>query len=117
MAVDQRIALPLHPEYRTMPMVWYIPPLSPFMNALGEQANQLSPQVIFPTISQFRIPIDYLASLFTAGDTTVIKKVLQKLVDMRTYIRYKQIDKPFDPSILIKAGMTDKQAEKIYTDR
>ena len=24
-----KVALPLHPEYRTMPMVWYIPPLSP----------------------------------------------------------------------------------------
>src|SRR4029078_5706762 len=24
-----RIALPLHPEYRTLPMVWYVPPLSP----------------------------------------------------------------------------------------
>ncbi len=23
------VALPLHPEYRTLPMVWYIPPLSP----------------------------------------------------------------------------------------
>jgi nitrate reductase / nitrite oxidoreductase, beta subunit len=24
-----RVALPLHPEFRTPPMVWYIPPLSP----------------------------------------------------------------------------------------
>src|SRR5690625_7479321 len=28
MVIDWKIALPLHPEYRTMPMVWYIPPLS-----------------------------------------------------------------------------------------
>ena len=26
---EHRIALPLHPEYRTLPMVWYVPPLSP----------------------------------------------------------------------------------------
>lgn len=32
MIIDWKIALPLHPEYRTMPMVWYIPPLSPIMN-------------------------------------------------------------------------------------
>ena len=32
LAMDWRIALPLHPEYRTMPMVWYIPPLSPVMS-------------------------------------------------------------------------------------
>ena len=29
MARSGRIALPLHPEYRTLPMVWYVPPLSP----------------------------------------------------------------------------------------
>ena len=29
MAVDWKVALPLHPEYRTLPMVWYVPPLSP----------------------------------------------------------------------------------------
>ena len=29
MAVDWKLALPLHPEYRTLPMVWYVPPLSP----------------------------------------------------------------------------------------
>src|SRR5699024_7362586 len=83
LAVEQKIALPLHPEYRTMPMVWYVPPLSPFMKPFGEQLNSLDPNVIFPTINQFRIPIDYLASLFTAGDTEIIKNVLKKLVAMR----------------------------------
>jgi nitrate reductase beta subunit len=29
MAVEWKVALPLHPEYRTLPMVWYVPPLSP----------------------------------------------------------------------------------------
>ena len=27
LAVDWKLALPLHPEYRTLPMVWYVPPL------------------------------------------------------------------------------------------
>ncbi|SUH33370.1 respiratory nitrate reductase 1 subunit beta [Salmonella enterica subsp. enterica] len=26
MAIDWKLALPLHPEYRTLPMVWYVPP-------------------------------------------------------------------------------------------
>ena len=30
------LALPLHPEYRTLPMVWYVPPLSPIQNAAAE---------------------------------------------------------------------------------
>lgn len=33
MAVEWRIAFPLHPEYRTLPMVWYVPPLSPIQSA------------------------------------------------------------------------------------
>src|SRR5690606_26938491 len=28
MAMDWKVAFPLHPEYRTLPMVWYVPPLS-----------------------------------------------------------------------------------------
>ena len=32
-ASSWRIALPLHPEYRTLPMVWYVPPLSPVESA------------------------------------------------------------------------------------
>lgn len=33
MAMDWKLALPLHPEYRTLPMVWYVPPLSPTQSA------------------------------------------------------------------------------------
>ena len=63
------VALPLHPEYRTMPMVWYIPPLSPVVDILrdtghdGEDVGNL-----FGAVDALRIPVDYLAGLFTAGD-------------------------------------------------
>jgi nitrate reductase beta subunit len=33
MAIDWKVAFPLHPEYRTLPMVWYVPPLSPIQSA------------------------------------------------------------------------------------
>src|SRR5699024_12782137 len=33
---EYKVALPLHPEYRTMPMVWYIPPLSPVVDAISQ---------------------------------------------------------------------------------
>ena len=29
LAIEYKLAFPLHPEYRTLPMVWYCPPLSP----------------------------------------------------------------------------------------
>ena len=56
------VALPLHPEYRTMPMVWYIPPLSPVVDVLrdtghdGEDAGNL-----FGAVDALRIPVEYLA--------------------------------------------------------
>ncbi len=40
LAKQYRLALPLHPEYRTMPMVWYIPPLSPVVDALRRQRQR-----------------------------------------------------------------------------
>ena len=30
--MDWKLALPLHPRYRTLPMVWYVPPLSPIQS-------------------------------------------------------------------------------------
>ena len=33
-----RWRLPLHPEYRTLPMVWYVPPLSP-INGVRRRAR------------------------------------------------------------------------------
>src|SRR5690554_6059672 len=39
LAKKHRVALPLHPEFRTMPMVWYIPPLSPVVEALADTGH------------------------------------------------------------------------------
>lgn len=114
MAVEQRIALPLHPEYRTLPMVWYVPPLSPFVNAFGGQIDDLDPNIIFPTINQFRIPIEYLANLFTAGDTDVVKAVLRKLVAMRMYMRQVNLGKEPNLEVLEAAGMTEQVARDMY---
>ncbi len=80
-------------------MVWYVPPLSPFMNAFGGAGDSIDPRVVFPTIEQMRIPIEYLANLFTAGDTQVIKNVLRKLVAMRSYMRNENLGKDADPNI------------------
>src|SRR6187401_716816 len=68
LAVRHRVALPLHPEYRTLPMVWYIPPLSPVSDVVHAAGyDPADPDQVFATIDSLRIPIDYLANLFTAG--------------------------------------------------
>ncbi len=112
---DYKVALPLHPEYRTMPMVWYIPPLSPVVDLLksqghdGEQANNL-----FGAIDELRIPVEYLAELFTAGDTEIVTLVLQKLAAMRSYMRGVTLDLGRDEGLATAVGMTGAEIERMY---
>ncbi|MGZ7441681.1 nitrate reductase subunit beta [Paenibacillus sp. TH7-28] len=85
LAMKWKVALPLHPEYRTLPMVWYVPPLSPIMNHIEE--DELQTDMYIPAVDQMRIPLEYLASLLTAGDTKVIRRVLLKMTAMRVLMR------------------------------
>lgn len=88
LAVEFGLALPLHPEYRTLPMVWYIPPLSPMMQVLnsnGQQETEI--REFFAVLDHMRTPIDYLANLLTAGDTEAVTQVFEKMFMMRRYMR------------------------------
>lgn len=114
LAVEQKIALPLHPEYRTLPMVWYIPPLSPIMGAFEGALEGIDPRVIFPTIDQMRIPIEYLANMLSAGDTEVIRNVLKKMVVMRSCMRSVNLGKEPDKRLLDSVGMTEQTARDMY---
>ena len=88
LAMKHKVALPLHPEFRTLPMVWYIPPLSPLLGATTAMGgNPEDPDDVFHTISSLRVPIDYLAQLFTAGDSAMVEQVLGKLAAIRTHMR------------------------------
>ncbi|MBW0090763.1 nitrate reductase subunit beta, partial [Pseudonocardia sp. KRD-188] len=115
LAKEYRVALPLHPEFRTMPMVWYIPPLSPVVDRLaetghdGEDAGNL-----FGAIDALRIPVEYLAELFTAGDPEPVRGVLQKLAAMRSYMRDVTLDRPRDESAAAAVGMTGAQVLEMY---
>ncbi len=115
LACRYRVALPLHPEYRTMPMVWYVPPLSPVVEALrdtgfdGEDRPSL-----FAAIDSLRIPIEYLAGLFTAGDVQPVRGVLRTLAAMRSHMRNVNLGEENDPSIAEAVGMTTEEIEALY---
>src|SRR5690606_2732621 len=105
-----KVALPLHPEYRTVPMVWYIPPLSPVVDAVsrsghdGEDVDNL-----FGALESLRIPVQYLAEMFTAGDTEVVHGVLQRLAAMRSYMRDVNLGRETRPHIPHTVGFTEEQ--------
>jgi nitrate reductase beta subunit len=112
---EYRIALPLHPEYRTLPMVWYVPPLSPVLDAAGAAGrDDTDADDIFHTIRDLRIPVEYLAELFTAGDTGAAAGVLMKLAAMRSYMRARTLDGTVAEEILDGIGMTAAQVEAMY---
>ena len=100
------VALPLHPEYRTMPMVWYIPPLSPVVDVVRDTGHDAEDRGnLFAAIDTLRIPVEYLANLFTAGDTAPVEAVLKKLAAMRSYMRDINLGRDPDESIPQAVGM------------
>jgi nitrate reductase / nitrite oxidoreductase, beta subunit len=110
-----KVALPLHPEYRTMPMVWYIPPLSPVVDAVrdtGEDAE--NHRNLFAAVDALRIPVDYLAQLFTAGDPEPVDAVLRRLAAMRAYMRDINLGREPDASIPQAVGMGEEQMYDMY---
>jgi nitrate reductase / nitrite oxidoreductase, beta subunit len=109
-----RVALPLHPEYRTLPMVWYIPPLSPIVNTLETDGYEADPDDVFPAIEKLRIPVDYLANLLTAGDADVIRDVLLRLATMRGYMRKRDVLGEHDADMVTRSGMTVEDVEDMY---
>ncbi|MCT6980972.1 nitrate reductase subunit beta, partial [Salmonella enterica subsp. enterica serovar Oranienburg] len=62
MAMDWKLALPLHPEYRTLPMVWYVPPLSP-IQSVADAGGLPHNGNILPAVESLRIPVQYLANM------------------------------------------------------
>jgi nitrate reductase beta subunit len=110
-----RVALPLHPEYRTMPMVWYIPPLSPVVDVVRETGEDAEDRGnLFAAIEALRIPVEYLAELFTAGDTAPVEAVLRRLAAMRSYMRDVNLGRDPDGSIPAAVGMAEEEIYDMY---
>ncbi len=113
MAMDWKVAFPLHPEYRTLPMVWYVPPLSPLSAAaaagkIGVDADNM------PDVRSLRIPVRYLANLLTAGKEEPVVLALERMLAMRGYMRSKTIDGVIDESMATRVGLTPQAIEDMY---
>ena len=112
MAIDWKIAFPLHPEYRTLPMVWYVPPLSPIQ--AKAEAGLLGKNGVIPDVSKLRIPLRYLANLLTAGDERPVRLALERLLAMRAYMRSRHVDGVEAPEILAQVGLNRALVEDMY---
>ncbi len=112
MAIDWKLAVPLHPEDRTLPMVWYVPPLSPIQAAAD--AGKIGFDDQLPDIRSLRIPLRYLANLLTAGDEYPVVRALERLMAMRIFMRGRHVDNVENTEVLAKVGLTKAQVEEMY---
>ncbi|MFX6153055.1 nitrate reductase subunit beta, partial [Acinetobacter baumannii] len=67
-----------------------------------------------PDVSQLRIPVQYLANLLTAGDTTPVVRALERMLAMRAYQRSKHVDQEQNLAVLQYAGLTVDEVEDMY---
>ncbi len=132
------MALPLHAEFRTLPMLFYVPPLLPVMASLSKQKNNAmesaelgdvvkrwdddwlydtSTQDLFGTIENSRFPLQYMANLFAAGDVEKVSTSIKKLMAVRIYRRFKtvgDISEARADEALHEVGLTQELADDIY---
>jgi nitrate reductase beta subunit len=112
LAIDWKLAFPLHPEYRTLPMVWYVPPLSPIQAAA--ESGRMGMNGIIPDTKSLRIPVKYLANLLTAGKEAPIVAALDRMLAMRAYMRGKSVEGVADTSVLEQVGLSEAQVQDMY---
>ena len=68
-------------------------------------------------LEKARLPLEYLANLFTVGDVEPIKRVLKSMLAVRTYKRRQSVDGSIDQptlDMLADVGLTENEAEAIY---
>lgn len=113
--VEYSLALPLHPEFRTLPMVWYIPPLSPVVEAVtASGADGENHKILLTALATMRIPLEYLADLFAAGDPRPVERSLRRLAAMRSYMRDINLGDQPNPDIPAAVGMSEEQVKAMY---
>ena len=120
------LALPLHPEFRTLPMLFYVPPLLPVLGRLAEEGDAYAhasndPEDLFAPVGRARIPLSYLASLFSAGDVATIERVMRRLLAVRYHLRALRAagegaadERARAARALAEAELTPEDADAIY---
>ncbi|MBX9770372.1 MAG: hypothetical protein K2X29_03320, partial [Candidatus Obscuribacterales bacterium] len=115
--VKWKLALPLHIEWRTMPMLFYVPPLLPVMGKFDNGKYENVIDTFFTSLEKSRIPLKYLARMFSAGNEQIIESVMKKLMAVRYYKRSLEMN-DFDivttNRMMREASLTPEEAEEIY---
>jgi nitrate reductase beta subunit len=89
--------------------------LSPVVDVVKETAADAEDtRTLFAAIDQLRIPVEYLAELFSAGDIAPVQTVLRRLAAMRSYMRDINMGREPDGSIPAAVGMSEEAIYDMY---
>ncbi|MBK5293611.1 MAG: nitrate reductase subunit beta, partial [Acidobacteriia bacterium] len=112
-----KIALPPHIEYRTLPMLFYVPPMAPVMATKdGELVSHVSDK-LFHDIDESRVPVKFLANLFGAGHEGKVRYALRKQKAVRWLRRaltVGDVDMATAEAMLREADSSAEEADAIY---
>ena len=86
-----KLALPLHSEFRTVPMLFYVPPLLPVMANTDDGTYNAANEELFSPIEKARLPMEYLAKLFSAGNVEPVRLALKKQYAVRLFKRLETV--------------------------
>jgi nitrate reductase beta subunit len=112
-----KIALPPHIEYRTLPMLFYVPPMSPVMARRSDGVVDHVDDDLFHDIDRARVPMRFLANLFGAGHEGKVRYALRKQKAVRWYRRALTVgDVPMAVAerMLREADCSREEADAIY---
>jgi nitrate reductase beta subunit len=113
-----KMALPPHIEFRTLPMLFYVPPMSPVMGMRKANGtiNHVS-EDLFHDIESARAPLAYLGRLLGAGSDEHLRYALRKQKAVRTYRRTKTVGDVTEEQalrMLEEADCSPEEASDIY---
>ena len=69
---------------------------------------------MIPKAEALRMPVQYLANMFTAGDEAPILLSINRMIAMRSYQRTVHVENKPNLAILEKVGLTVEQVEDMY---
>jgi nitrate reductase beta subunit len=119
---EWKLALPLHAEFRTLPMLFYVPPMLPIQAAVSDgrievtQGNEDTSDY-FGTLEQARLPLRYMARLFAAGNEKEVAAVYRKLIAVRVFRRAQNASGEVNADVqqvLDAAGIAAEEAQAIF---
>jgi nitrate reductase beta subunit len=112
-----KLALPPHIEFRTLPMLFYVPPMAPVTSAEDGGGIRNVSDGLFHDIDEARVPMKFLANMFGAGHEGAVRYAMRKQKAVRWYRRaltVGDVEMPVADRMLREADCSRQEAEAIY---